>query len=376
MASTATTTLRIEKPAAGEKTGLWDAIANLNAEILEAAIHGTTSVSTTGGTTTLTDVDFTNDQAKKGVIYVSGALVSNAIVVIPNTSRRHTVINATTGSFTVSVKTSSGSAVTVPQGCAAHLYCNGSNVITYIAPITVTATGAPNSSTGAVASSVSVTPTGNLSSSNAQAALAELQGDIDDINTALAQKQGLDTDLTAIAALSNAKGNIIAGDGSAWQALTVGSNGLNLRAKSSASVGFEWAAGAPSGSIQPWQQTAAPTGWTKQTTHNDKALRVVSGTASSGGSTAFTSVFTARTISQANLPNINLTSNTDGAHTHDYIGPSNTTVGTDGGGAQAYTLTRTTAAGGTHSHTIPLGGSGTAMDFAVQYVDLILAAAD
>jgi hypothetical protein len=34
-------------------------------------------------------------------------------------------------------------------------------------------------------------------------------------------------------------------------------------------------------------QTAAPTGWTKSTTHNDKALRVVSGTASSGGSTAF-----------------------------------------------------------------------------------------
>jgi len=43
----------------------------------------------------------------------------------------------------------------------------------------------------------------------------------------------------------------------------------------------------PTGTLMLFQQTAAPTGWTKQTTHNDKALRVVSGTASSGGTTAF-----------------------------------------------------------------------------------------
>ena len=40
-----------------------------------------------------------------------------------------------------------------------------------------------------------------------------------------------------------------------------------------------------------FQQTAAPTGWTKQTTHNDKGLRVVTGTVGSGGSQQFSSVF-------------------------------------------------------------------------------------
>jgi hypothetical protein len=44
-----------------------------------------------------------------------------------------------------------------------------------------------------------------------------------------------------------------------------------------------------------FQQTAAPTGWTKITTHNNKALRVVNGTASSGGTTGFTTVFASRT---------------------------------------------------------------------------------
>jgi hypothetical protein len=56
-------------------------------------------------------------------------------------------------------------------------------------------------------------------------------------------------------------------------------------------------AGFVSGTLMLFQQTSAPTGWTKQTTHNDKALRVVSGSASSGGSTAFTSVFASRTPS-------------------------------------------------------------------------------
>jgi hypothetical protein len=38
----------------------------------------------------------------------------------------------------------------------------------------------------------------------------------------------------------------------------------------------------PSDTLMLFQQTAAPPGWTKQTVHNDKALRVVSGAASSG----------------------------------------------------------------------------------------------
>ena len=49
--------------------------------------------------------------------------------------------------------------------------------------------------------------------------------------------------------------------------------------------------GAEPGTRMLFQQTAAPTGWTKDTTHNDKALRIVSGTASSGGTLSFSTVF-------------------------------------------------------------------------------------
>jgi hypothetical protein len=43
----------------------------------------------------------------------------------------------------------------------------------------------------------------------------------------------------------------------------------------------------PQGTSMLFQQTSAPTGWTKQTTHNDKALRIISGTVGTGGSVAF-----------------------------------------------------------------------------------------
>ena len=50
-----------------------------------------------------------------------------------------------------------------------------------------------------------------------------------------------------------------------------------------------------------FQQTSAPTGWTKDTTNvNNRALRVVSGTAGSGpssGGISFTNAFTSRTVS-------------------------------------------------------------------------------
>jgi len=152
-----------------------------------------------------------------------------------------------------------------------------------------------------------------------------------------------------------------------------------LRAASGQSSGVQWAAGAPTGTKALFQQTAAPTGWTKDTTHNDKALRIVSGTASTGGTTAFTSVFTARTIAQANLPNVNLTAASDGAHTHTVAYTNAARDAGVSGTLMSYSgsdLTTTSSSNGAHTHSVPLGGSGTALDFAVNYVDVIIATAD
>jgi len=52
-----------------------------------------------------------------------------------------------------------------------------------------------------------------------------------------------------------------------------------------------------SGTSMLFQQTAAPTGWTKQTTHNDKALRIVTGTVGTGGSVGFASAMGTPSVS-------------------------------------------------------------------------------
>ena len=123
---------------------------------------------------------------------------------------------------------------------------------------------------------------------------------------------------------------------------------------------------APSGTIMLFQQTSAPTGWTKSTTHNDKALRIVSGTASSGGTTAFTSVLGSRTIAKVNLPAYNLshslsfsdTTTSNGSHNHS-ISTRNVTSNTTSDSSrlsQAHsngTATSTdTASDGAHTHTV------------------------
>jgi hypothetical protein len=123
----------------------------------------------------------------------------------------------------------------------------------------------------------------------------------------------------------------------------------------------------PAGSLCLFQQTAAPVNWTKQTTHNDKALRVVSGTASSGGtndfSKAFSSSFASGSIGDYTLLTADIPS-----HTH----PGGSTFrnvlgGPGGGGLQG--PTGLIGGSGAHNH----GFTGTSRNFAVLYVDIILA---
>jgi hypothetical protein len=130
-----------------------------------------------------------------------------------------------------------------------------------------------------------------------------------------------------------------------------------------------------------FQQTAAPTGWTKDTTHNDKALRVVSGTASSGGTTAFSTIFgktatDAHTLTVAQMP----------LHGHPWRSGFVSEAG--GGGFQAIASSMNVTNNDAYTGALGdfpsthLGGSGGGgshthgMDIRVQYVDLIICQKD
>ena len=110
-------------------------------------------------------------------------------------------------------------------------------------------------------------------------------------------------------------------------------------------------------------QTAAPTGWTKQSTHNDKLLRLVTGTASTGGTGAFSTVFAAGTTGSTTLTVAQIP-----AHTHDYLGVTSGPLA--GGGGFAGSTEQTGSIGGGTGHT----HAQTAYD--PSYVDCIIATRD
>jgi len=130
----------------------------------------------------------------------------------------------------------------------------------------------------------------------------------------------------------------------------------------------------PAGTRMLFVQTAAPTGWTKITTDNNKALRVVSGTAGTGGSVPFTTAFTSQTIN-GTVGDTTLDITQIPSHTHSYTAAGGVTVVNGGTTYQALInasgLT-TGAAGGGLPHTHSL--TATALNLAVQYVDVIVAA--
>jgi hypothetical protein len=163
----------------------------------------------------------------------------------------------------------------------------------------------------------------------------------------------------------------------------------------------------PAGTAMLFVQTAAPTGWTKSTTHNNKALRVVSGAASSGGSVAFTTAFASQavtgtvasyTLTTSDIPSHNHSASSsssvsDPGHAHSYTGVSGSnsynagtggnftvpnaaglTTGGAGTGISVSTSTSigNTGGGGGHAH----GFSAPSINLAVQYVDVIIATKD
>jgi len=126
------------------------------------------------------------------------------------------------------------------------------------------------------------------------------------------------------------------------------------------------------GSLMFFQSTTAPTGWTKQTTHNDKALRVVTGTATPGGTSSFSSIFTTRSLF-ATVGNTTLSTPQIPSHSHTMILLTGNDGGMGGGFNHSHskgnTATGPTGGGGSHTHTF---SAGVGLSFQVQYVDLII----
>jgi len=133
MANSTSADLKLTVQATGENSGTWGQITNTNLLILEQAIGGYSSIAlnaTTGATLTFSNGALSN--GKDAVIKLTGTITGNVNVVIPDSVEKTYIIeNATSGSFSVTVKTSSGTGVTwsATDKGKKMVYSDGTNVV-------------------------------------------------------------------------------------------------------------------------------------------------------------------------------------------------------------------------------------------------------
>lgn len=95
----------------------------LLAAIRSVINNSSVGVVTTGGTTILSAA-----QLAPGFIVVTGALTSNASLIVPAALGKWIIVNATTGNFTLGCYATGGSGVPISQGALDAVACDGINV--------------------------------------------------------------------------------------------------------------------------------------------------------------------------------------------------------------------------------------------------------
>lgn len=126
MPSTFTDALGLEKQATGENDNLWGTILNDDViDLIDKAIAVRLAKSVAGAS----DVTLTTAEALNAYHEYTGTLTGNINVIVPATDKVYFIFNNTSGAFTLTVKTSAGTGVIVPQGGKTILYGDSTNVV-------------------------------------------------------------------------------------------------------------------------------------------------------------------------------------------------------------------------------------------------------
>jgi hypothetical protein len=343
MASTFSS-LKFELIGTGEQDGTWGDTTNTNlGTAIEQAITGSGDVTFTGADVTLTLANTNSAQTARNLRLVCVGTSGGARqLIVPDIEKQYIVKNELAD--TVTIKTSAGTGIAVPAGKTTVVFNNGTDVveaINYVSSVSF-ASALPVSSGGT----------------------------------------GLAT-LTA--------NNVVLGNGaSAVQFVAPGTSGNVLT-----SNGTTWAsaspAGFPAGTRMTFNQTSAPTGWTKDTSTDNAGFRLVSGNASSGGSVDFTTAFSAtRAVTVTSISGsagaTTLSTPQIPSHSHDVTTGSGDAgnsgepgakwlVGPDNLGSRTV-VSAATGGGGSHTHPFSFSTGAGTVDLSIKYVDLIIAQKD
>jgi hypothetical protein len=128
MASTFSPSLRIELIGDGDQSGIWGQTTNNNlGGLIEQAVSGVITITMSDANYTMSNFNGVVDEARNQVLVVTGALTATRNLIAPLVEKTYVVQNNTTGSQSIQIIGSSGLGVTIPNGIAAYVYCDGTN---------------------------------------------------------------------------------------------------------------------------------------------------------------------------------------------------------------------------------------------------------
>jgi len=126
--------LKFELIGTGDQSGTWGTTTNDNiGTAIEQAITGFGNpIFTTDANLTISLTNTVALQTARALVLnatSSGSLTATRELVVPTIEKQYIVQNNTTGSQSITVKTSAGTGITVPNGKKMHLYVDGVNVV-------------------------------------------------------------------------------------------------------------------------------------------------------------------------------------------------------------------------------------------------------
>ena len=386
--------LKIELIGTGEQSGTWGTTTNNNLgnDALGEAITGSADVAFSSADVTVTLTDTNASQAARNLrLNLTGTSGGARQLILGSGCQIEKLYLINNGlADAVTVKNTAGTGIAVAAGKSMFVYNNGTNVVDAVTqfngtialasgvsgvlPIANGGTGTSSTTftnlTTNVTGTLPITNGGTGSSSTTYASLtANVTGTLPVANGG-----------TGVATLTTAYGVLAAGTTAtgAFQNIGTGTTAQVLTSNGAGALPtFQTPAGGaafPSGTRMSFQQTTAPTGWTKDSTAaiNDSMLRLVTGTVTSGGTTAF-STWSAVTATGATT----LDTSQIPSHTHGSLFSSNSTQAAqtpgsvpNSAGEQQYQSNGTSGAtggGGSHTHSLTR---------ALKYYDFIIASAN
>ena len=185
--STYSTNLKIELMTTGENSGTWGDITNTNlGTALEQAVIGLGNPDyTSDANLTISITNSNAAQAARALVLnvtsTFGSLTQTRELVVPTIQKQYIVQNNTTGGQSITVKTSAGTGITVPNGRKAHLYVNGTNVIQMFDFVNILGGTIDNTTLGATTASSARVTTLNASGAttlDGTVALGNAAGDL------------------------------------------------------------------------------------------------------------------------------------------------------------------------------------------------------